>query len=98
MAQNFQQFDDRQGNAYTVADVIHLTGTASTFSVDQSAISVCHSPTAGQTALNLSTELTMAAAGSGVRVVTVASGAASGTYTVVVRHSGSAAGIGSFKP
>lgn len=35
------------------------------------------------------------AAGDGVKQVTIASGAATGTYKIVVRHVGSAAGLGS---
>ena len=96
MAQNFFNVDDRQGNSYTFCDVIHITGTATTFSVDQSAISVSNSPTAGQTMLSTS-ELTLGTASLGLKTVTVTSGSASGTYTVVIRHSGSAAGIGSYK-
>lgn len=98
------QTDDRAGNAYTIATVQHVTGTASTFDVDQSAVSVCHAAAADQS--TLATEgspsagvsisaLGAATPGSGLRRVTIASGVASGTYVIVVRHQGSAAGIGS---
>ena len=103
MAQNVFQVDDRRGNAYTLLDVVHVTGTASTFTVDQSAVSAAHSPSNGQTAINIEStpssgvSLATSVALSATRVGTIASGVASGTYTIVVRHVGSAAGIGSYK-
>jgi hypothetical protein len=97
MAQNFHQTDDRQGNAYTFADVVHVTGTATTFSVDQSVISVTHSPSNGQTQIVLTTNYTLGTASGGLKVVTITSGTASGTYTLIMRSVGSAAGIGSSK-
>jgi hypothetical protein len=103
MAQNFFNVDDRQGNAYTFLDVNHVSGTADTVSVDASAVSVTHSPLAGQTAIiteaspSAGVSLATAVANTGLRVLTVASGVVTGTFTIVVRHAGSAAGIGTFK-
>ena len=98
MAQNIHQTDDRQGNAYTFMDITHVTGTATTSNqVDQSAVTITHIPVSGQTALTLTTEYSLGSASGGLKTITVASGAASGTYTFCIRHTGSAAGIGSFK-
>ena len=102
-ATSISQHDDRGGNAYSIAKVTHVTGTASTFAVDQSAVSVCHSEAAGQTAIisegSPSVGVSIAALGTvaGTRLVTIASGVESGEFVIVVRHQGSAAGIGSAK-
>ena len=104
-AASIHQTDDRGGNAYSIATVNHNSGTVSTFDVDQSANSVCHSPSAGQA--NLTTESTptltpttgisiLGVAGLfGLKRVSIGDSVALGTYEIVVRHQGSAAGIGS---
>ncbi len=103
-ATSILQCDDRGGNAYTIATVQHVSGTATTFSVDQSAVSVCDAADAGVTTLVTQTsgpttgirlQAITGAGNFGLKRATIGSSVASGTYTLVVRHAGSAAGIGS---
>lgn len=91
---NVHQTDDRFGNAYTIVRVTHVTGVATTFDVDQSANSAAHLPDIGQTAGTV----TVGAASAGLKTITLDSGDASGSYHIVVKHIGSAAGVGSHKP
>jgi len=100
--------DLRNGQAFKVYTVNHTTGTQTNLSVDQSAVAACELGTnmtasaPGQSAglakeTSASAGISLAAAGSGVKKVQIASGVASGTYTIVVRFVGSGAGIGSHK-
>ena len=92
---NVIQVDDRAGNAYTIADFVHNFNVAQTFNVEQSVTTVVHVTTAGQTAITP----TIATSGqTGIKVVTIPTASATGTYTLIMRHTGSAAGVGSYKP
>jgi hypothetical protein len=105
--------DDRFGNHFTIFRVRHTTGGATDWTVDDSAISAAHLADNGQTAMTSNLTLTdetsgtdptgqgpnaTYSAGDGKKRVRIASAQASGTYIVAVRHTGSAAGHGSFKP
>lgn len=100
--------DLRNGSVFQVFTVNHTTGTQSDLSVDQSAVGACElgvlmtvsSP--GQSAglakeTSPSSGISVGAAASGVKKIQIGSSAASGTYTIVVRYSGSGSGIGSSK-
>lgn len=103
MADVIAKIDDRRGNAFEVYEVQHVTGTATTFEVDQSASSATHSPVASQSSINASLSIDSSGGSTegdsdyGMKTVTIASGAASGTYFIVVLHQGNAAGIASTK-
>lgn len=100
--------DLRNGSVFQVFTVHHTTGAASTLQVDQSASGACELPATMTTSspgaaaglikeTSPSSGISVAAASGGEKAVTVASGVATGTYTIVVRFSGSGAGIGSSK-
>lgn len=103
--QDVTQVDDRAGNHYTIFKVKHVTGTATDVIVDNSVVSAAelNDDLANATGLNKETSASAGisldddSATDGVKEVTIASGVASGTYIIVVRHVGSAAGMGSSK-
>jgi len=90
--------DMRNGTAFKVYKVEHLTGADSTLWVDQTAASVAELPTSGDGQTKANITVANASATDGVKEVTIASGVASGTYLLVVRFIGSGAGFGSYKP
>jgi len=95
--------DDRFGNHYQIFQVNHTTGNSSEILVDQSAVGAAELNSDLMTSAGLVQEATESAGISmsdddttdGLKEVVIASGAASGTYNIVVRHIGSAAGLGS---
>ena len=100
--------DLRNGVVIKIFTVQHVTGTASDLWVDQSAASAAQLPSkmdasgdiaaAQETSESAGISITNDSATDGVKEVTLASGVASGIYTIVVRFNGSGAGIGSAKP
>lgn len=94
--------DDRFGNHYKIITVHHTTGAVSTVDVDNSAMSACEIPDDITVDVGLAKELTTSAgitiadtdATDRKKELTVASAAATGTYIIVVRYIGSAAGLG----
>ena len=90
--------DLRNGTALKVFVVEHTTGADSTLWVDQTAASAADLPTSGNGLAKTSVTLANASATDGVKELTVASAAATGTYLIVVRFIGSGAGFGSHKP
>ena len=92
--------DLRNGSVFQVFTVHHTTGANSTLQVDQSATNAVELATSGTGLIkeaSASSGISLATASGGERAVTVASAVATGTYTLVVRFSGSGAGIGSSK-
>jgi len=100
--------DLRNGSVFQVFTVEHTTGTQSDLQVEQSAVSAAELGTlltvgiAGQSVgLNKETSpssgVSLGTASGGLKKVQIGSSAASGTYTIVVRFSGSGSGIGSSK-
>lgn len=103
-----EALDMKNGTVFRAFVVEHTTGTQSNLQVDQTAVCAAEMSTdmtasaPGQSAglakeTSASAGISIAAASSGVKNVQIASGVASGTYTIVVKFSGSGAGIGSSK-
>lgn len=93
--QNVVQVDDRNGSHYWIFTVHHTTGTATDIEVDNSVVSAAEIPvtgTGGTVTITADDSATDA-----VREITVDSGEATGTKTIVARFIGSAAGSSSSK-
>ena len=93
--------DLRNGQVFQVFTINHTTGTETQMAVDQSAVNACELAASGTGLIKEATAssgVSVGSASSGVKNIVIASGVASGTYTVVVRFAGSGAGIGSSKP
>ncbi len=94
--QNVVQADDRAGNHYWIFSVYHTTGTDTTINVDNSCISASIIGVVATT----SGSCTVADTDSSndySKEVTIDTGIATGTVTVIARFSGSAAGSSSSK-
>ena len=107
--QNVIQVDDKGGNAYTIFSVDHIASAAgdeTAFEVDPSVISAKHLEAAGQTVVTITLQAE-AAATPGVsgqtqriqwsKTLSFPSESATGNYVIAMRHSGSAASIGSHR-
>ncbi len=92
--QNVVQVDDRAGNHYWICDVSHTTGTATDILVPNSALSASEiAPTGAR-----SGDIQVTAdddVDDSVREVTIASCESTGLKKLIIRFSGSAAGMGS---
>lgn len=96
--ENVISCEDRAGNHFQLFQINHTNGSSTSIvKVDQSAVAVAHVPTSGQTAVTATLTTESGDAANGVKTATVPSGSATGAYTVCVRHTGSAAGVGSSK-
>jgi len=100
--------DLRNGSVFQVFTVHHTTGAQSTLAVDQSAVAATELGvlmTSGSPGISAglakettsSSGVALGAASAGVKNVQIGTSAATGTYTIVVRYSGSGSGIGSSK-
>lgn len=96
--QNVVQVDDRAGNHYWIFSVYHTTGTDTTIDVDNSCISASIIGTVATTAGTCTVaDSNSSAASYTTKEVTIDTGIATGTVTVIARFSGSAAGSSSSK-
>ena len=103
--QNVVQVDDKAGNAYTIFSVDHIVEVAASNDIavelDPSVISCIHIPSAGQTAVTVTLDAAPAefpASGQSrgwTKTASFPAESATGTYTLVARHAGSAASVGS---
>jgi hypothetical protein len=102
--QNVVQVDDRGGNAFTIFTINHVQlagGSDINIELDGSVVSAKHLEEAGQTVVTITVDADPAnIPASGQRqgwskTVSFPSESATGTYTIVCRHAGSAASIGS---
>jgi hypothetical protein len=95
--------DLRNGTALQVFTVHHTSGNSTLMDVEQTAVSCAVlgtsmvGPVVQEATESVGITLTNDSATDGVKEVTIASGVATGIYTVVVRFAGSGAGIGSTK-
>lgn len=100
--------DLRNGSVFQVFTVHHTTGAQSTMAVEQSAVSACELGvlmTSGSPGISAglaketssSAGIALGAGSGGLKNVQIGTSAATGTYTIVVRYSGSGSGIGSSK-
>lgn len=93
--QNVIQVDDRAGNHYWIFTVHHTTGANTDIEVDNSVVSAAEIPASGTggtvtiTADDSATD--------GKREITIDTGEATGTKTIVARFIGSGAGSSSSK-
>ncbi|KKN92397.1 hypothetical protein LCGC14_0208880 [marine sediment metagenome] len=92
--QNVIQVDDKNGNHFWICDVYHTTGTATDVLVPNSVLAASQIADSGARSGDIQVTTDDSATDS-VREVTIASGVATGLIKLVIRFSGSAAGIGS---
>ena len=91
-ALNVIQVDDKNGSHYRIFEVAHITGTVSTVDVDDSCIGAAEVPPDGATAVTVTVANTSET--DYTKEVTIASGSATATYTIIARFGGTA-GAGS---
>ncbi len=97
--QNVKQVDDLGGNAYSIFQFDHVKlagGSTVAVELDASVIACYHIPSAGQTAVTVTLDAT-ADTTLWTKTASIPSDSASGTYTLVARHAGSAASVGGYK-
>ena len=99
LPQNVIQVDDKAGNAFTIYTVQHVLtalGDENAVELDASVIAVRHLPAVGQTqvtiTLDADPDTTL-----WTKTASFPSESASGSYTFVARHAGTAASVGGFK-
>jgi hypothetical protein len=97
--QNVLQVDDKAGNAYSIFSFEHTKsagGSSVAVELDASVIKCVHIATATQTVVVVTLDTT-ADTTLWTKTASIPSDSATGTYTLVARHSGTAASVGGFK-
>jgi hypothetical protein len=91
---NVIQVDDKNGNHYWICDVYHTTGADTDVLVPNSVISAAEIPPGASTAGTVTIENDDSATET-VQAVVIDTGESTGLKKLIIRFSGSAAGMGS---
>ncbi len=93
LAQNVTQVDDRAGNHYWIFTVQHTTGENTLVAVDNSCVGATEIVSSGGSAATIT--VADGTATDGVKEITIDTGTATGTLTIIAQFTGSGSGSGS---